>query len=205
MAPGWWRTRTSSPRASSTSRTCSRRPTSGPGEMAAISRLPSMWSGRSRRRSTAPTSSRSASGGRIHNKGFAIVNGYLHGKYAQERPLALSASISFEQTYDEVEGDSAAAAELYALLSALAEAPIKQGIAVTGSVNQRGEIQPIGGVNEKIEGFYAVCKAKGLTSEQGVVIPKANVRNLMLRQEVLGAVRDGRFHVWAVAQVDGGI
>jgi lon-related putative ATP-dependent protease len=143
--------------------------------------------------------------GRIHNKAFAIVNGYLHGKFAQERPLSLTASIGFEQTYDEVEGDSASAAELYALLSALAEVPLKQGIAVTGSVNQRGEVQPIGAVNEKIEGFYAVCKAKGLTGEQGVVIPKANVRNLMLKREVVDACREGRFHVWAVEHVDEGI
>ncbi len=143
--------------------------------------------------------------GRIHNKGFAILSGYLHGKYAQERTLALSASIGFEQTYDEVEGDSASAAELYALLSALAETPIRQGIAVTGSVDQRGDIQPIGGANEKIEGFFAVCKAKGLTGEQGVVIPRANVEHLMLRKEVVDAVREGRFHVWAVSNLDEGI
>ncbi len=143
--------------------------------------------------------------GRIHNKGFLIVSGYLTGKYGQERPLALSASIGFEQTYDEVEGDSASSAELYALLSALAEAPIKQGIAVTGSVNQRGEIQAIGGANEKIEGFFAVCKAKGLTGEQGVIIPRENVKHLMLRREVVDAVREGRFHVWAVSTVEEGI
>ncbi|MBI4571553.1 MAG: AAA family ATPase, partial [Chloroflexi bacterium] len=143
--------------------------------------------------------------GRLHNKGFAIVNGYLHGKYAQERPLSLTASIGFEQTYDEVEGDSASAAELYALLSALADAPVKQGIAVTGSVNQRGEVQPIGAVNDKIEGFYAVCKARGLTGEQGVVIPKANVQHLMLKREVVDACRAGRFHVWVVSNVDEGI
>jgi lon-related putative ATP-dependent protease len=143
--------------------------------------------------------------GRIHNKGFLIVSGYLTGKYGQERPLALSASIGFEQTYDEIEGDSASAAELYALLSALSEVPIKQGIAVTGSVNQRGEIQAIGGANEKIEGFYAVCKAKGLTGGQGVVIPRENVKHLMLRQEVVDAVREGRFHVWSASTVDEGI
>ncbi len=143
--------------------------------------------------------------GRIHSKGFAILNGYLQGRYAQERPLSLTASIGFEQTYDEVEGDSASAAELYALLSALAEVPLRQGIAVTGSVNQRGEVQPVGGVNAKIEGFYAVCKAKGSTGEQGVVIPRGNVKHLMLRQDVVEAVRDGRFHVWAVSTVDEGI
>lgn len=143
--------------------------------------------------------------GRIHSKGFAILNGYLHGKYAQERPLALSATIGFEQTYNEVDGDSASAAELYALLSAIAGVPIKQGIAVTGSVNQRGEVQAIGGVNEKVEGFFAVCKAKGLTGEQGVIIPRENVKHLMLRREVIDAVRAGRFHVWAVSTVDQGI
>jgi predicted ATP-dependent protease len=143
--------------------------------------------------------------GRIHSKGFAILSGYLHGKYAQERTLALTATIGFEQTYDEVDGDSASAAELYALLSALAEAPIRQGVAVTGSVNQRGEIQPVGGVNEKIEGFHAVCKAKGLTGEQGVIIPRENVKHLMLRREVVDAVREGRFHVWVASSVDEGV
>jgi lon-related putative ATP-dependent protease len=143
--------------------------------------------------------------GRIHSKGFMIVNGYLTGKYGQERPLSLSASIGFEQTYDEIDGDSASAAELYVLLSALANVPIKQGVAVTGSVNQRGEIQAIGGANEKIEGFYAVCKAKGLTGEQGVVIPSENVKHLMLSDEVVDAVREGRFHVWAASTVDEGI
>jgi lon-related putative ATP-dependent protease len=143
--------------------------------------------------------------GPIHNKGFMILNGYLQGKFAQERPLSLGASIGFEQTYDEVEGDSASAAELYALLSALSGVPIKQGVAVTGSVNQLGEVQAIGGVNEKIEGFYAVCKAKGLTGEQGVAIPRENVKHLMLRKEVVDAVREGRFHVWAVSNVDEGI
>ena len=143
--------------------------------------------------------------GKIHNKGFAIINGYLQGKYAQERQLALTASIGFEQTYDEVDGDSASCAELYVLLSSLADAPIRQGIAVTGSVDQRGDVQPIGGVNAKIEGFYAVCKAKGLTGDQGVVIPRTNVKHLMLRREVVDAVRDGRFRIWAVDSVDEGI
>jgi predicted ATP-dependent protease len=143
--------------------------------------------------------------GKLHSKGFAIVNGYLHGQYGQERPLALTASISFEQTYDEVEGDSASSAELYALLSALADVPVRQGIAVTGSVDQRGEVQPIGGVNEKVEGFFAVCKARGLTGDQGVVIPCSNVKHLMLRKEVVDAVRDGRFHIWAVDTVDEGV
>ncbi len=143
--------------------------------------------------------------GPIHNKGFMILNGYLQGTFAQERPLSLTASIGFEQTYDEIEGDSASAAELYALLSAVSGVPIKQAIAVTGSVNQAGEVQAIGGVNEKIEGFYAVCKAKGLTGEQGVVIPRENAKHLMLKKEVIDAVRAGRFNVWAVTNVREGI
>ena len=143
--------------------------------------------------------------GPIHSKGVLILSGYLGGQYAAQRPLSLSASLTFEQTYEEVEGDSASAAELYALLSVLAEVPLRQGIAVTGSVNQKGEIQPIGGVNEKIEGFYAVCKAKGLTGRQGVVIPQSNLQNLMLREEVVDAVREGRFHVWAVRTLDEGL
>ncbi|MDR7428062.1 MAG: AAA family ATPase [Armatimonadota bacterium] len=143
--------------------------------------------------------------GRIHTKGVYILSGYLAGKYAQDRPLSLSATLTFEQSYDEVEGDSASSTELYTLLSELSGAPIDQGIAVTGSVNQRGEIQPIGGVNEKIEGFYYVCKAVGLTGRQGVIIPRQNVRNLMLRDEVVEAVREGRFHIWAVGTVEEGL
>ncbi|HEY8491581.1 MAG TPA: ATP-binding protein [Dehalococcoidia bacterium] len=143
--------------------------------------------------------------GPIHNKGFLILSGFLQSRYGRERPLSLRASLVFEQSYEEIEGDSASSAELYALLSALAEAPVRQGIAVTGSVNQHGEIQPIGGVNEKVEGFYRVCKVKGLTGGQGVVIPQANAKNLMLDEEVVQAVRDGRFHVWAVRTVDEGL
>ena len=143
--------------------------------------------------------------GPIHDKGVMILTGYLGGLFAQRFPLALSASICFEQSYDGVEGDSASSTELYALLSALSGIPIRQGIAVTGSVNQRGMIQPIGGVNHKIEGFYAVCKAKGLTGEQGVLIPKVNERHLMLKDEVLEAVRAGQFHVWSVETVAQGI
>lgn len=143
--------------------------------------------------------------GRVHNKGFMILNGYLHGTYAQERPLAFSASIGFEQTYDEVEGDSASSAELYALLSALADVPVKQGIAVTGSVNQRGEIQPIGGAQHKIEGFFRVCKARGLTGDQGVMIPHQNVKNLMLNHEVVQACAERKFHIWPVRTIDEGI
>jgi predicted ATP-dependent protease len=143
--------------------------------------------------------------GRIHTKGVLVLGAYLGGKYAQHRPLSLSASITFEQTYEEIDGDSASSTELYALLSELAGVPIQQGIAVTGSVNQRGEIQPIGGVNEKVEGFYYVCKAIGLTGHQGVMIPHQNVRNLMLNDEVAAAVRDGRFHLWAVRTIDEGL
>ncbi|MEZ4635398.1 MAG: Lon-insertion domain-containing protein [Caldilineaceae bacterium] len=144
-------------------------------------------------------------GGRIHNKGAMILSGYLGGTFAQDAPLALSASITFEQLYEEVEGDSASSAELYALLSSLAGIPIRQSLAVTGSVNQRGQIQAIGGVNEKIEGFFDVCKRKGLTGDQGVVIPHSNVKHLMLRQEVIDAVARGKFHVYAISTVEEGI
>jgi lon-related putative ATP-dependent protease len=144
-------------------------------------------------------------GGRIHNKGAMILSGYLGGTYAQEAPLALSASITFEQVYEEIEGDSASSAELYALLSSLSGLPLKQSLAVTGSVNQRGQIQAIGGVNEKIEGFFEVCKRKGFTGEQGVIIPRSNIKNLMLRQDVVRAVEAGVFHVYAVSNVDEGI
>jgi len=140
--------------------------------------------------------------GRIYNKGVLILTGYLGGRYAQDKPLSLSASLAFEQSYGEVEGDSASMAELAALLSAIAEVPVRQSLAITGSINQKGEVQPIGGVNEKVEGFFAVCKARGLTGDQGVVIPKVNVRNLMLKKEVVQAVQDGKFRVYAVAAVD---
>lgn len=144
-------------------------------------------------------------GGKIHNKGVMILTGYLGGKYAEDVPLALSASITFEQLYEEVEGDSASSAELYALLSSLSGYPIRQGFAVTGSVNQRGEVQAIGGVNEKIEGFYKTCKHKGLTGDQGVIIPESNVDNLMLRDEVVEAVENGQFHIYPVTHIDLGI
>ena len=143
--------------------------------------------------------------GPIHDKGVMILTGYLAGKFARERPLCFSASLCFEQSYEGVEGDSASSAELYALLSALSGLPIRQGVAVTGSVNQHGQVQPIGGVNFKIEGFYAVCKAKGLTGEQGVMIPGLNERNLMLNDEVVQAVESGMFHLWSVVDVDQGI
>ena len=144
-------------------------------------------------------------GGPIHNKGFLIVSGYLASRYAQRWPLALHATLTFEQSYGEVEGDSASSAELYALLSALAEAPLDQSIAVTGSVDQHGNVQAIGGVTDKIEGFFKVCKTMGLTGAQGVIIPASNVADLMLDEEVIDAVRAGRFTVWAVETVDQGI
>jgi len=143
--------------------------------------------------------------GPIHDKGVLIMTGYLGGKYAQQKPLTLSASIVFEQAYEGVEGDSASSTELYALLSSLSGVPISQGIAVTGSVNQRGEIQPVGGVTRKIEGFFDVCKAKGLTGDQGVIIPASNAKSLMLRHDVVEAVREKRFHVYSVSTVDEGI
>lgn len=143
--------------------------------------------------------------GRIHSKGVFVLSSFFASRFAQQAPLSLSASLAFEQLYSEVDGDSASSTELYALLSELAGAPISQGIATTGSVNQRGEIQPIGGVNEKIEGFYLTCKARGLTGRQGVIIPHQNVRNLMLRAEVVDAVREGRFHVWTARTIDDGI
>jgi lon-related putative ATP-dependent protease len=143
--------------------------------------------------------------GKIHDKGVMIISGYLGHKYAQEKPLALSASIVFEQLYSGVDGDSASSTELYAILSSISKAPIRQDIAVTGSVNQRGQIQPIGGANEKIEGFFKVCKLKGLTGEQGVMIPHQNVKNLMLKDEVIRAVEEGKFHIYAVKTIDEGL
>jgi predicted ATP-dependent protease len=143
--------------------------------------------------------------GPTHSKGVLTLSGYLLEEYAQDTPLAVSARLTFEQTYGEVEGDSASSAELYALLSALAGVPIRQGIAVTGSVNQHGEIQAVGGVTPKIEGFFAVCKAQGLDGNQGVIIPAANIRHLMLKPEVVEAVAAGEFHVWAVCRVSEGI
>jgi len=143
--------------------------------------------------------------GRIHDKGVLILSGYLGWKYAQDKPLSLSASVCFEQSYSGVEGDSASSTELYAILSSLSELPIKQNISVTGSVNQKGEVQPIGGVNQKIEGFFDVCKAKGLTGEQGVMIPHLNVRNLMLREEVVESVKEGKFQIYSVKTIDEGI
>jgi Lon-like ATP-dependent protease len=131
--------------------------------------------------------------------------GYLGGQYAGDLPLSMSAQITFEQNYGEIDGDSASSTELYALLSSLADVPINQGIAVTGSVNQWGEVQAIGGVTEKVEGWFAVCKEKGLTGDQGVLIPAANVSDLMLRVAVVDAVSQGQFHIWAINSVNEGL
>jgi predicted ATP-dependent protease len=143
--------------------------------------------------------------GNIHNKGVLILSGYLRRKFAQDKPLSVSASIAFEQSYSGIDGDSASSTELYALLSSLAEVPIKQNIAVTGSVNQKGEVQAIGGVNEKIEGFFDTCAKAALTGDQGVMIPESNVKDLMLRKDVVKAVEEGKFHIWAVKDIDQGI
>ena len=143
--------------------------------------------------------------GSTHDKGILILSGYLGWKFAQDYPLSLSASLCFEQSYSGVDGDSASSAELYVILSSLSDVPIKQGIAVTGSVNQKGEIQPIGGINQKIEGFFEVCKVIGLTGEQGVLMPSKNLKHLMLNREVVEAARKGLFHIWAVSNIDEGI
>lgn len=143
--------------------------------------------------------------GPIHDKGVLILTGYLGGLFAVEHQLSLSASICFEQSYNGIEGDSASSTELYALLSAISGVAVDQGIAVTGSVNQRGMVQPIGGVNHKIEGFFAVCRAQGLTGRQGVMIPKSNERHLMLHEDVIQAVSAGRFHIWSVETIEQGI
>ena len=143
--------------------------------------------------------------GPIHGKGVMIIAGYLASKFAYDKPLTLSARIVFEQNYEGVEGDSASSTELYALLSALSLAPIKQNFAVTGSVNQNGEVQPIGGANEKIEGYYEICKARGMNGQHSVIIPASNVQNLMLKQEVVDAVKAGKFHIYAVKTIEEGI
>jgi predicted ATP-dependent protease len=143
--------------------------------------------------------------GNIHSKGILTLAGYLGGKFAQEKPLGLTAQVTFEQTYSGVDGDSASSTELYCILSSLSGVPLKQSIAVTGSVNQHGEVQPIGGVTEKVEGFFDICLAKGLTGEQGVLIPASNVDNLMLKDEVLDAVKGNRFHIYAVKTIEEGI
>jgi lon-related putative ATP-dependent protease len=146
-----------------------------------------------------------AMSGPIHGKGVMIIAGYVASKFARDKPLTLSARIVFEQNYEGVEGDSASSTELYAILSALSGVPIKQHLAVTGSVNQKGEVQPIGGANEKIEGYFEICKTRGLDGLHGVVIPQSNVRNLMLKHEILDAVKDGKFHIYPVSTIEEGI
>jgi ATP-dependent Lon protease len=143
--------------------------------------------------------------GNTHNKGVLILGGYLRKKFAQDKPLAMSASIAFEQSYSGVDGDSASSTEIYALLSSLSGVPIRQSIAVTGSVNQKGEVQAIGGVNQKIEGFFDCCRLKGLNGRQGVMIPQSNVKDLMLRKDVIAAVEEKRFRIYAVSTIDEGI
>ena len=143
--------------------------------------------------------------GPIHTKGVLILQSLLANRFAKTSPLSLSASIVFEQSYGGVDGDSASSTEYYCLLSAIADLPIKQNIAVTGSINQFGDIQPIGGVNEKIEGFFDVCNHRGLTGDQGVIIPRTNIANLMLREDVINAVKEGKFHIYAIDTVDDGI
>ncbi|MBS0351462.1 MAG: ATP-dependent protease, partial [Proteobacteria bacterium] len=141
-------------------------------------------------------------GGALHSKGVYILSGFLHGRYLVDHHLSIYASLVFEQNYGEVEGDSASAAELAALLSAIAHLPVKQSLAITGSVNQYGQIQPIGNVNEKIEGFFNVCKIKGFTEYQGVIIPESNVQHLMLKDEVIEASKQKQFFVYAVETID---
>jgi len=143
--------------------------------------------------------------GRLHDKGMQIIAGFLRAKFAQDKPLSLAASICFEQSYSGVDGDSASSTEIYALLSALSNLPIRQDIAVTGSVNQQGDIQPFGGVNQKIEGFYDICRVKGITGTQGVIIPSENVEDLMLRDDVVEAVRAGKFHIFPVKRIEEGV
>jgi predicted ATP-dependent protease len=143
--------------------------------------------------------------GRFHDKGVHIIAGYLRSKFAQDKPLSLAASICFEQSYSGVDGDSASSTEIYALISALSGLPLRQDIAVTGSMNQQGDIQAIGGVNHKIEGFFDVCSIKGLTGTQGVMMPESNVEDLMLREDILDAVAAGKFHIWPVAKIEQGI
>ena len=143
--------------------------------------------------------------GSSHSKGVLILTGYLGQMFAQDIPLSLTASVCFEQLYNGVDGDSASSTELYAILSSLSGIPINQAISVTGSVNQKGEIQPIGGVNDKIEGFFQICKMRGLNGTHGVIIPKQNVHNLNLSDEVIEAVKNGDFHIYAISNIEEGI
>jgi lon-related putative ATP-dependent protease len=140
--------------------------------------------------------------GKIHNKASLIIKGYMSGKYAHKFPLSLNGYLSFEQVYGMVDGDSASVAETVALLSAISNIPVKQNIAVTGSINQSGRVQPVGGVPEKIEGFYRLCKMKGLNKEQGVIVPESNFDNIVLPDEICDSVEKGEFHIWAVETVD---
>ncbi len=143
--------------------------------------------------------------GQTHDKGVQIINGYLGQTYAQKFPLSLSCRVCFEQNYNGIDGDSASSTELYCILSSLAEVPIRQDLAVTGSVNQKGEIQAIGGVTYKIEGFFDLCKKRGLTGKQGVLIPVSNIKDLVLKDEVIDAVKDGVFHIYPISSIDEGI
>ncbi len=143
--------------------------------------------------------------GKTHNKGVLILEGFVRSLFAQNKPLALNASICFEQNYGGIDGDSASSTEIYGLLSALGGIALRQDVAVTGSVDQHGDIQPIGGVNEKIEAFFDLCAQRGLTGRQGVMIPAANVEDLMLRADVVAAVAEGRFHVWAIKRIEEGV
>jgi predicted ATP-dependent protease len=143
--------------------------------------------------------------GKIHEKAILIISSYLGNKYATKKPISLSASITFEQLYEMVEGDSATCAELYALLSSIANVPLKQNLSVTGSMDQNGDVQPIGGVNQKIEGFFELCKMRGLDGSHGVIIPKRNMKNLLLKQEVVDAVREGKFSIYAIDKMEEGL
>ena len=143
--------------------------------------------------------------GEIHDKGVYILEGFLHSKYARTFPLSIHASVAFEQSYVEVDGDSASSPEVYVLLSAIADLPLRQDIAVTGSVNQMGEIQPVGGISEKVEGFYEICRKVGLTGKQGIIIPRQNIPNLILNREVQTAIKNGDFHIYSVETIDEGL
>ena len=146
-----------------------------------------------------------AMSGEVHDKGVHIIAGFLGDRFAKDAPLAMTATVAFEQSYSMIDGDSASSTWLFAILSALSGIPIRQGVGVTGSVNQLGEIQPVGGLNEKIEGFFRLCKARGLDGEQGIVMPSRNVSSLMLSDEVLGAIADGKFSIWPIATVEEGL
>jgi predicted ATP-dependent protease len=143
--------------------------------------------------------------GKIHEKAILIITNYLASRYAKKKPISLSASLTFEQLYEMVEGDSASCAELYVLLSSIAQVPLQQNFAVTGSMDQNGEVQPVGGINEKIEGFFDLCRLRGLDKRHGVIIPKRNLKNLMLRHDVVEAVKEGKFSLYAIENVDEGL